>query len=332
MAAESMKSERIKKAGYTYLNVAAIVACLTVIALILAAVFFRTPGEDAPSEPLDQLSAAPSDETSVGSDASDTESESLSGPFAVLTEQTVPNAQVASGDLILVSNEYHYTHPDPASLASIFENKSGSYKCGDTSGLAEARAIEAFNEMLDDFYAATGSGSVTVLHGYLTPEEAGDRYDRADDKTHTAQAGGSDFHTGLSFSLTVYPSSDGSIGDGSYAWLSDNAYRYGFILRYPEDKLDVTGISPSDGHYRYVGRAAAAYMYENNLCLEEFLDLVERATPEEPLLWDCEVGSFAAYFQRASDGTETMIWVPAVLEYSVSGNNRDGFVVIASNR
>ena len=99
-----MKSERIKKAGYTYLNVAAIVACLTVIALILAAVFFRTPGEDAPSEPLDQLSAAPSDETSVGSDASDTESESLSGPFAVLTEQTVPNAQVASGDLILVSN------------------------------------------------------------------------------------------------------------------------------------------------------------------------------------------------------------------------------------
>ena len=72
-------------------------------------------------------------------------------------------------------------------------------------------------------------------------------------------------------------------------------------------------------------------MYDNNLCLEEFLDLVERATPEEPLLWDCEVGSFAAYFQRASDGTETMIWVPAVLEYSVSGNNRDGFVVIASN-
>ena len=185
----------------------------------------------------------------------------------------------------------------PISLTSIFENKRGSYKCGDTAGLAEERALDAFNDMLDDFYAATGRGSVTVLYGYLTPEQAGDRYNAASDKAHAAQAGGSDFHTGLSFSLTVYPQSDGSIGDGSYAWLADNAHRYGFVLRYPSDKLSVTGIVPSDGHYRYVGRAAAAYIYENGLCLEEFLDRVEQATPEEPLRWDCEAGSFAAYFR-----------------------------------
>lgn len=86
----------------------------------------------------------------------------------------------------------------------------------------------------------------------------------------------------------MYPQSDGSIGDGNYAWLADNAHRYGFVLRYPSDKLSVTGIVPSDGHYRYVGRAAAAYIYENGLCLEEFLDRVEQATPEEPLRWDCE--------------------------------------------
>ena len=63
---------------------------------------------------------------------------------------------------------------------------------------------------------------------------------------------------------------------------------------------------------------------------QEFLDRVEQATPEEPLRWDCEAGSFAAYFQRATGETQTTIRVPASLEYSVSGNNRDGFVVIAS--
>lgn len=274
-----MKPERIKKAGYTYLNVAAVVACLAVIALILVAVLFRAPGEDVSSVSSEQASSAPPDETSVDDNVSGAESESPSGPFAALTELSVANTQVSEGDLILVSNENTYAHPDPDALTSIFENKRGSYKCGDTAGLAEERALDAFNEMLDDFYAATGRGSVTVLYGYLTPEQAGDRYNAASDKAHAAQAGGSDFHTGLSFSLTVYPQSDGSIGDGNYAWLADNAHRYGFVLRYPSDKLSVTGIVPSDGHYRYVGRAAAAYIYENGLCLEEFLDRVEQATP-----------------------------------------------------
>lgn len=61
-----MKPERIKKAGYTYLNVAAVVACLAVIALILAAVFFRAPGDDTSSVPSEQASSAPPDETSAG--------------------------------------------------------------------------------------------------------------------------------------------------------------------------------------------------------------------------------------------------------------------------
>ena len=228
-----MKPERIKKAGYTYLNVAAVVACLAVIALILVAVLFRAPGEDVSSVPSEQASSAPPDESGADDDVSGAESESPSGPFAALTELSVANTQVSEGDLILVSNENTYAHPNPDALTSIFENKRGSYKCGDTAGLAEERALDAFNDMLDDFYAATGRGSVTVLYGYLTPEQAGDRYNAASDKAHAAQAGGSDFHTGLSFSLTVYPQSDGSIGDGSYAWLADNAHRYGFVSAIP---------------------------------------------------------------------------------------------------
>lgn len=55
-------------------------------------------------------------------------------------------------------------------------------------------------------------------------------------------------------------------------WLMENSYRYGFILRYPNDKSAVTGIIYEPWHYRYVGRAAAQQIYESGLCLEEFLE------------------------------------------------------------
>lgn len=57
-------------------------------------------------------------------------------------------------------------------------------------------------------------------------------------------------------------------------WLMQNCYRYGFILRYPEDKEDITGKGYEPWHYRYVGKEAAKYIYEHNLCLEEYIELI----------------------------------------------------------
>lgn len=53
-------------------------------------------------------------------------------------------------------------------------------------------------------------------------------------------------------------------------WLMENAQDYGFIMRYGEDKADITGIEYEPWHYRYVGVEAAKYMKEHNLSLEEF--------------------------------------------------------------
>lgn len=55
-------------------------------------------------------------------------------------------------------------------------------------------------------------------------------------------------------------------------WLANNAYRYGFILRYPEGKEDITGYNYEPWHIRYVGKKAAKYIYNNNLTLEECLN------------------------------------------------------------
>ena len=55
-------------------------------------------------------------------------------------------------------------------------------------------------------------------------------------------------------------------------WLKENSWKYGFILRYPNDKSQITGIIYEPWHYRYVGKAAAKEIYESGLCLEEYLE------------------------------------------------------------
>lgn len=58
-----------------------------------------------------------------------------------------------------------------------------------------------------------------------------------------------------------------------FQWMYAHCQEYGFILRYPADKESITGVMYEPWHFRYVGKEAAAYIMENNLCLEEFLDL-----------------------------------------------------------
>lgn len=54
-------------------------------------------------------------------------------------------------------------------------------------------------------------------------------------------------------------------------WLMENSWKYGFILRYPSEKSHITGITYEPWHYRYVGKEAAAEIYAQQLCLEEYL-------------------------------------------------------------
>lgn len=58
-------------------------------------------------------------------------------------------------------------------------------------------------------------------------------------------------------------------------WLMENSWRYGFILRYPTDKSDITGIVYEPWHYRYVGKEAAEAIYNEGICLEEYLEKQE---------------------------------------------------------
>ena len=64
-------------------------------------------------------------------------------------------------------------------------------------------------------------------------------------------------------------------------WLIENSYKYGFILRYPTDKKDITMINYEPWHYRYVGIDNATYMKEQDMCLEEYIDYLRQFEEEE---------------------------------------------------
>ena len=64
-------------------------------------------------------------------------------------------------------------------------------------------------------------------------------------------------------------------------WLIENSYKYGFALRYPTDKKDITMINYEPWHYRYVGIDNATYMKEHNMCLEEYIDYLKQFEEEE---------------------------------------------------
>lgn len=64
--------------------------------------------------------------------------------------------------------------------------------------------------------------------------------------------------------------------DAVYTWLAENAHKYGFIKRYPSDKTDITGVINEPWHYRYVGKEAAKEIYSQGICLEEYIDELDR--------------------------------------------------------
>lgn len=87
---------------------------------------------------------------------------------------------------------------------------------------------------------------------------------------YVAVAGTSEHQTGLC--LDISADGDWDIKQQAYNWLYSNSYKYGFILRYPQNKSAITGIEYEPWHYRYVG-SYSNDIFESGLCLEEYLKI-----------------------------------------------------------
>ena len=152
----------------------------------------------------------------------------------------------------------------------------------------ENEAAEAAVQLLRALHEA-GYTDIMITSGYRTykmQEQLHERYvlEEMDSRKitreeaevyasrYSAVAGQSEHQTGLAVDMYNTGSADVSFGETeAYKWLRDHAHQYGFILRYPADKTEITGYEFEPWHYRYVGRYHATQMYEQGLCLEEYL-------------------------------------------------------------
>ncbi|MEI3244577.1 MAG: M15 family metallopeptidase [Lachnospiraceae bacterium] len=226
------------------------------------------------TEDLHTVSSVDASET--GS-SSGTEKASETASETAETNVTTQGIDASSGDdwmLILVNKD----HPIPDNYKISFTELSNGQK-------VDTRIYPDLQAMFD---AARASGlQLFVREGYRTQEEQqqimddrirkyvseGNTQEEAKKlaEEYVAVPGTSEHQLGLSVDINPENSSQES-KDKVYSWLAANAYTYGFIKRYPSDKVDITGISNEPWHYRYVGKTAAAEMQEKGLCLEEYLE------------------------------------------------------------
>ena len=86
---------------------------------------------------------------------------------------------------------------------------------------------------------------------------------------YVAVPGGSEHQTGLA--LDIGNRSNSFISSNEAEWLAENAYKYGFIIRYPEGKEKITGVNYEPWNIRYVGEEIAEEIYGSGMTLEEYL-------------------------------------------------------------
>lgn len=145
--------------------------------------------------------------------------------------------------------------------------------------LMDIRIVDAAKQLVLD--ARGGDYSIYLSTGYQDYATTKTAYEKAGEGTRTAEVaepGTNEHQTGLCIdflSSSKAPKDETAADKPISTWLERHCQEYGFILRYPEGKEELTGVPYSPWHYRYVGVEAATYIMEKGLCLEEFLALYQ---------------------------------------------------------
>lgn len=134
----------------------------------------------------------------------------------------------------------------------------------------------AFSKMQQD--AAAEGLNLYIPSGYRTYETQNRLYNnycsrdgKAAADTYSARPGHSEHHSGLCFDLNSIDDSFADTAEGK--WVAANCHKYGFVIRYPKSKEAQTGYKYEPWHLRYLGIDFATNLYENDLCLEEYLGI-----------------------------------------------------------
>lgn len=255
---------------------------------------------------------------------------------------TADRDEIYKGMLILVNAEQKYHFPDNMDeMDDLYDRKTSYYEVSDSELYLNRTVIDALNGMIDDFYQAKGKNDLLIASAYRSFDHQKRLFDRKVDElgetdalTWVSRPGYSEHHTGLAIDLSVYNVRTGVTyhydGEGIYAWINDNSYRYGFVVRYDVKKSDITGVSHEPWHFRYVGIPHGLIMQEKDYCMEEYLDYLKGFSFASPLKYEAEGGGKYEIYYVAAEQGQTKIPVPEAGTYEISGNNSDGFIVTVS--
>lgn len=242
--------------------------------------------------------------------------------------------EMYKGNLVLVNAEHEYKFlEDDIDTITVAGNRNNYYEVGDYVTELDKETLNQLNAMIEGYAESSGITDRTgifVQYGYRTYDEQVDLHNSG--KSKTFEAGHTDYHSGRTFDMFYYDNESATgfsyfSAEGKYEWFAENAGNYGFIVRYPDEKKDFTGENPRNYTYRYVGVPHAVYMNENNLCFEEYIELLKTYTIDNPLGISANGNIYSVYYVSAEKSDINEITVPSNKIYSVSGNNVDGFIV-----
>ena len=149
----------------------------------------------------------------------------------------------------------------------------------DLKAMLEAARSEGLSPMICSSYRSWEQQNTLFDKQVVKQQNMGLPYEEAYEKAKTVVAfpGTSEHQTGLAADIVATSHQmldDSQEQTAEQQWLMEHCWEYGFILRYPKDKSDITGIIYEPWHYRYVGHEVAQYIHENSLSLEEYHELL----------------------------------------------------------
>jgi len=304
------------------LLVFAILLCMNVVMALKKP---DTPKDDEQTPPVeDQTPETPDDGTPDDQDP----------PVNNFKTETVTSDQINQGPLIVVNKTHVYQFPASEShLIDIYASQKLAqthevyYQLGgkeDYKLYMEATAYSAMNKMLIEFSTQSGLSNVLMENAYRSYDYQKKLYDAGG----STPPGYSDSHTGLSCALGVLDQAKDFATDAAYRWVYENCYKYGFVVRYPADKAAQTGVSDYTNYFRYVGYVHAYVMKTRNLCLEEYIAMLQSHTyGENALKVTTDDGSSYEIYYVSATGAQTQVPVPENSTYTISGDNEGGFIV-----
>ena len=183
-------------------------------------------------------------------------------------EHDWPDVDITSWEFLLANPDHNIGEYVPP-LATLENQQFDERIIEPMTDFVEAARAEGLRVYLSSGYRDYAT------QNYLYQRKVG-QYGAEVAKTSVAPPGTSEHQTGLACDITdqYYEFKDASLENTAlYQWMSEHCQEYGFIVRFPKGKEDITGIIYEPWHFRYVGVDAATYIMENDLCLEEFLQL-----------------------------------------------------------